>query len=95
MHFHRRRGTVLFTDLIMGLMAREAPVTQDGRAFMAGAFRGLLRGSAYRRSVGTASLRLGITDAFKSPTSHENLDRAVLRPRLLLCLHGLATPTPI
>ena len=61
MHFHRRSGTVLFTDLIMGLMAREAPVTQDGRAFMAGAFRGLLRGSAYRRSVGTTSAQTRLT----------------------------------
>jgi hypothetical protein len=41
--------------------------------------------------VKESDLRLGITDAFKSPTSHENLDRSVLRPRLLLCLHGLGT----
>jgi TnpA family transposase len=41
--------------------------------------------------VKESDLRLGLTDAFKSPTSHENLDRAVLRPRLLLCLHGLGT----
>jgi TnpA family transposase len=41
--------------------------------------------------VKESDLRLGITDAFKSPTSHESLDRAVLRPRLLLCLHGLGT----
>ena len=41
--------------------------------------------------VKESHLRLGITDAFKSPTSHENLDRSVLRPRLLLCLHGLGT----
>jgi TnpA family transposase len=41
--------------------------------------------------VKESDLRLGITDAFKSPTSHESLDRSVLRPRLLLCLHGLGT----
>ena len=41
--------------------------------------------------VKESDLRLGFTDAFKSPTSHENLDRSVLRPRLLLCLHGLGT----
>jgi TnpA family transposase len=41
--------------------------------------------------VKESDLRLGFTDAFKSPTSHESLDRSVLRPRLLLCLHGLGT----
>ncbi len=41
--------------------------------------------------VKEGDLRLGLTDAFKSPTSHESLDRSVLRPRLLLCLHGLGT----
>lgn len=41
--------------------------------------------------VKESDLRLGLTDAFKSLTSHENLDRSVLRPRLLLCLHGLGT----
>src|SRR5271156_5039984 len=41
--------------------------------------------------VKECDLRLGLTDAFKSPTSHENLDRSALRPRLLLCLHGLGT----
>ena len=38
-----------------------------------------------------SNLRLGFTDAFKSPTSHEGLARSALRPRLLLCLHGLGT----
>jgi hypothetical protein len=38
-----------------------------------------------------ADLRLDFTSALKSPTAHEALDRAVLRPRLLLCLHGLGT----
>ena len=38
-----------------------------------------------------ADLRLGFTDALKSPTSYESLDRTVLQPRLLLCLHGLGT----
>ncbi len=36
-------------------------------------------------------LRLNFTDTLRSVTSHENLDRAVLRPRLLLCLHGIGT----
>jgi TnpA family transposase len=36
-------------------------------------------------------LRLDFTSVLKSPTAHETLDRAVLRPRLLLCLHGLGT----
>ena len=41
--------------------------------------------------VKESDLRLSLTDAFKSPTSHESLDRSVLRPRLLLGLHGLGT----
>ena len=41
--------------------------------------------------VKESDLRLRITDAFKSPTVYELLDRSVLRPRLLLCLHGLGT----
>src|SRR5260370_3625820 len=36
-------------------------------------------------------LRLGFTEALKSPTSYETMDRAVLQPRLLLCLHGIGT----
>lgn len=36
-------------------------------------------------------LRLDFTGTLKSPTAHEALDRTVLRPRLLLCLHGLGT----
>ncbi|MBM3653471.1 MAG: Tn3 family transposase [Alphaproteobacteria bacterium] len=36
-------------------------------------------------------LRLNFTDVLKSPTAYESLDRAVLRPRLLLCLNGLGT----
>ena len=38
-------------------------------------------------------LRLNFTDALRSVTSHENMDRHVLRPRLLLCLHGIGTNT--
>ena len=38
-----------------------------------------------------ADLRLGFTDVLKSPTSHEIMDRKILQPRLLLCLHGLGT----
>ena len=41
--------------------------------------------------VKESDLRLRFTDAFKSPTVYELLDRSVLRPRLLLCLHGLGT----
>ena len=41
--------------------------------------------------VKESDLRLGFTEAFKSPTLYEGLDRSVLRPRLLLCLHGLGT----
>jgi hypothetical protein len=36
-------------------------------------------------------LRLNFTDVLKSPTAYETLDRAVLRPRLLLWLNGLGT----
>jgi TnpA family transposase len=38
-----------------------------------------------------ADLRLNFTDALKSATAYETLDRSVLRPRFLLCLHGLGT----
>ena len=38
-----------------------------------------------------ADLRLNFTDALKSATAYETLDRAVLRARLLLCLNGLGT----
>lgn len=41
--------------------------------------------------VKETDLRLGFTDALKSPTSYETMDRAVLQSRLLLCLHGLGT----
>ncbi len=41
--------------------------------------------------VKEADLRLNFTDALKSPTAYESLDRSVLRPRLLLCLHGIGT----
>lgn len=41
--------------------------------------------------VKEADLRLHFTDVFKSPTSYGTLDRAILQPRLLLCLHGLGT----
>lgn len=41
--------------------------------------------------VKETELRLGMTSAFKSPTAYELLDRTVLRPRLLFCLHGLGT----
>lgn len=39
--------------------------------------------------VKETDLRLGFTNALKSPTSYETMDRSVLQPRLLLCLHGL------
>jgi TnpA family transposase len=38
-------------------------------------------------------LRLGFTEALKSPTTYEVLDRPALQQRLLLCLHGLGTNT--
>jgi len=41
--------------------------------------------------VKETDLRLGFTDALKSPTAYETMDRSVLQPRLLLCLHGLGT----
>lgn len=41
--------------------------------------------------VKETDLRLGFTDVLKSPTSYETMDRSVLQPRLLLCLHGLGT----
>ena len=41
--------------------------------------------------VKETDLRLSFTDALKSPTSYESMDRSVLQPRLLLCLHGLGT----
>lgn len=36
-------------------------------------------------------LRLNFPSALKSPTAYETLERTVLQPRLLLCLHGLGT----
>lgn len=36
--------------------------------------------------VKETDLRLGFTDALKSPTAYEALERSVLQPRLLLCL---------
>jgi TnpA family transposase len=36
-------------------------------------------------------LRLGFTSVLKSPTAYETLERSVLQPRLLLCLHGIGT----
>lgn len=41
--------------------------------------------------VKETDLRLGFTEALKSPTAYESLERSVLRPRLLLCLHGIGT----
>jgi TnpA family transposase len=38
-------------------------------------------------------LRLSFSQSFKSPTAYESLERAVLQPRLLLCLYGLGTNT--
>ena len=38
-----------------------------------------------------ADLRLNFTEALKSSTAYETLDRSVLRPRLLLCLNGIGT----
>jgi TnpA family transposase len=41
--------------------------------------------------VKETDLRLQFTEALRSPTAYETLDRVVLRPRLLLCLHGIGT----
>jgi TnpA family transposase len=41
--------------------------------------------------VKETDLRLGFTEVLKSPTAYETLERAVLQPRLLLCLHGMGT----
>jgi len=41
--------------------------------------------------VKETDLRLNFTEALKSPTAYESMDRALLRPRLLYCLHGLGT----
>ena len=40
-----------------------------------------------------SELRVGFTAALRSPTAYENLDRGVLRERLILTLHGLGTNT--
>jgi TnpA family transposase len=40
-----------------------------------------------------ADLRIGFTSAFRTVTDHENLSRAALQERLLLCLNGLGTNT--
>jgi len=37
--------------------------------------------------------RLNFTDAFRSVTSHENLEREALRKRIFLCIHGIGTNT--
>jgi TnpA family transposase len=41
--------------------------------------------------VKEADLRLNFTEVLRSPTSYETMERSVLQPRLLLCLHGLGT----
>ncbi|MCP5093851.1 MAG: Tn3 family transposase [Gammaproteobacteria bacterium] len=41
--------------------------------------------------VKETDLRLGFTGVLKSPTAYEALERSVLQPRLLLCLHGIGT----
>jgi len=40
-----------------------------------------------------ADLRIGFTEAFRTVTDHENLPRATLQQRLLLCLNGIGTNT--
>ena len=40
-----------------------------------------------------ADLRIGFTNAFRTVTDHENLSRAALQERLLLCLNGIGTNT--
>jgi hypothetical protein len=41
--------------------------------------------------VKETDLRLGFSDVLKSPTAYETLERSILQPRLLLCLHGIGT----
>lgn len=41
--------------------------------------------------VKETDLRLGFTAVLKSPTAYEAIDRTLLQPRLLLCLHGIGT----
>jgi TnpA family transposase len=41
--------------------------------------------------VKETDLRLGFTEVLRSPTAYETLERLVLRPRLLLSLHGIGT----
>ena len=41
--------------------------------------------------VKETDLRLGFSEELRSPTTFETLDRSVLQPRLLLCLHGIGT----
>jgi TnpA family transposase len=41
--------------------------------------------------VKETDLRLGFTEVLRSPTAYETLERSALRPRLLLCLHGIGT----
>src|SRR5512135_1337238 len=41
--------------------------------------------------VKETDLRLNFTEALKSPTTYETLNRTVLQPRLLLCFHGIGT----
>ncbi len=41
--------------------------------------------------VKETDLRLSFTNVLKSPTAYETLERSVLQPRLLLCLHGIGT----
>jgi hypothetical protein len=40
-----------------------------------------------------ADLRIGFTNAFRTVTDHENLSRAALQERVLLCLNGIGTNT--
>jgi hypothetical protein len=40
-----------------------------------------------------SDLRIGFTNTFRTVTDHENLSRAILQERLLLCLNGIGTNT--
>lgn len=44
--------------------------------------------------VKEADMRLGFTDALKSPTAYKTLDRAILQPRLLFCLQRRSATGP-
>ena len=82
----KRGGWISLTPLL----PRPTPANIDGPQ---GRSRRHLAADEPARHLKEADLRLGFTDRLRSSTAYEALDRAVLRPRLLLCLNGLGTNT--